>query len=303
VPVPTITGFGSQLQNIGKVRNKGLEFMLNTRNLVGSFKWTTDFNISRNINEVLALGPDDKPIYASAPNARNSFITEVGNPISNLFGYIFDGVYLTQEQINSQPHLSTDVPGDPIIRDTNNDGEISSADRAVIGNNQPDFIFGLNNKFRYKNFDLNILLNGSYGAEVLRLSSRFTDFYHGDRNGTKEAVARWRSAEQPGGGEYFRANRLYNGRQKQPSTYWVEDGSFTRIKNIILGYNFNNDVLSKMKFSSARVYFSVTNVYTFTDYWGFDPEASTTGTGLSKGGDYSSYPLARTYLLGLNFSF
>ncbi len=303
VPVPRITGFGSQLQNIGKVQNRGLEFTLTTRNLVGDFGWTTDFNISRNVNEVLALGPEDKPIFASAPNASNSFITEVGSPISNLYGYIFDGVYLTQNQIDTQPHLPSDVPGDPIIRDVNGDGEITSDDRAVLGNNQPDFILGLNNKFTYKNFDLSVLINGSYGAEVLRLSSRFTDFYHGDRNGNKEAVNRWRSPEQPGGGEYFRANRLYNGRQKEPSTYWVENGSFTRIRNVILGYTFNNSVLEKLKLGSARLYFSVTNLMTFTDYWGFDPEASTTGTDLSKGGDYSAYPLSRTYMFGVKVGF
>jgi len=303
VPVPRITGYGSQLQNIGKVRNRGFELMVSTHNTAGAFKWNTDFNISFNKNKVIALGPENKPIYASAPNASNSFITEVGKPISNLFGYIFDGVYMSQEQINNHAHLDTDVVGDPIIRDVNGDKKINSADRAVLGNNQPDFIFGLTNSFSYNNFDLKILLTGVYGNEVLTLSSRFTKFYHGDRNGRKEMVNRWRSPEQPGNGELFMANRLYQGLQKQPSSYWVQDGSYLRIKDVNLGYNFNADILNNIGISSAKIYFSISNLYTFTNYWGFDPEVSTTGTGLSKGGDYSGYPISRTFLLGINVNF
>lgn len=303
VPVPRITGYGSQYKNIGRVKNRGWEFLLSTRNLVGRFKWTSDLNISFNKNTVLALGPNNKPIYSSAPNANNSFITEVGQPISNIYGYVFDGVYTTEDQLKNHAHLSTDKLGDPVVRDVNNDGEINSDDRTILGNNQPDFIAGFNNKLNYKNFDLSVFLNATYGMEVLTLSSRFTKFYHGDRNARKEAVNRYRSPEQPGDGEYFIANASYKGLQGQPSSYWVQDASFVRIKNVSLGYNFNTALLRKLPVKSMRAYFSITNLYTFTSYWGFDPDVSTTGTGLSKGGDYSGYPLARTFLLGLNVNF
>ena len=303
VPVPRITGYGKQLQNIGKVRNRGLELMVSSRNTIHSFKWSTDFNISFNRNIVLALGPDNRPIYASAPNASNAFVTEVGKPMSNMYGYIFDGVYMTQEEIDNHAHLPSDVIGDPIIRDVNLDGIISSDDRTVIGNNQPDFIGGLTNNFSYKGFDLKILLTGLYGNEVFRLSSRFTKFYHGDRNSQTDVINRWRSPEQPGDGKIFRANTLYRGLQKEPSSYWIEDGSYLRIKEFNLGYNINSERLSGFGIKEARLFFTISNLYTFTNYWGFDPEVSTQGTGLTKGGDYSGYPVPRTFLLGFNINF
>lgn len=303
VPVPLITGYGTQLQNIGKVRNSGLELLANTRNVVGNFKWNTSFNISFNRNEVLALGPDDNPIYASAPNVSNGFITEVGEPIANFFGYFFDGVYLTEAEINASAHHPTTVPGDPIIRDINGDGIINADDRTIIGNNQPDFFYGISNNFSYRNFDLGIQIVGSEGAEVFTLSSRFTKYYHGGRNARADAANRWRSPEQPGDGHYFRANRNFSGLQKEPSNYWVQDASFLRIRNVTLGYNLPEKLLEKVSMQSSRLYFSVQNLYTFTDYFGFDPEVSTQGSGLSRGADYSGYPTPRTFTLGVNVAF
>lgn len=303
VPVPQITGYATQLQNIGKVQNQGVEFSATTRNLVNDFKWNTNFNISINRNKVLALGPDDNPIYASAPNVTNGFKTEVGQPIANFYGYIFDGVYTSEAQIEAHAHLSTDVPGDPIIRDVNGDGELNADDRTIIGNNQPDFIYGFSNDFSYRNFDLRIQLTGSQGGEVFSMSSRFTKYFHGERNARADAVNRWRSPEQPGDGEYFRANRNYLGLQKEPSSYWVQDASFLRIRNVTLGYNLPESVLGSSFIQSSRFYLSVQNLYTFTDYFGFDPEVSTSGDGLTRGGDYTGYPTARTFTLGVNLRF
>lgn len=303
VPVPRITGYATQLQNIGKVRNQGVELAVNTRNLVGNFTWSTNFNVSVNRNKVLALGPDDNPLYASAPNVPNGFITEVGEPIANFFGHIFDGVYSSEEQIEASAHHPTTVPGDPIIRDVNGDGEISSSDRTIIGNNQPDFMYGISNHFSYKNFDLGIQITGTQGGEVFSMSSRFTKFFHGERNARADAADRWRSPDQPGDGEYFRANRNFTGLQKQPSSYWVQDASFLRIRNVTLGYNLPESLLKKVSIQSSRLYFSIQNLYTFTDYIGFDPEVSTSGSGLTRGGDYSGYPTARTVTIGVNVVF
>ena len=303
VPVPTITGYEMQLQNIGKVQNRGVELSASTVNLTGNLKWTSNFNITFNRNIVLALGPDDSPIYASAPNVPNGFITEVGQPVANFYGYDFIGVYLTKEQIEASAHHPSTVPGDPIIRDVNEDGIINSDDRTVIGNNQPDFIFGFNNNFSYRNFDLGVQINGSQGAEVFSMSSRFTKWYHGERNARVDAVNRWRSPEQPGDGEYFVANRNYTGLQKQPSSYWVQDASYIRIRNVSLGYNLPESVLEKLPVQSSRFYISAQNLYTFTDYFGFDPEVSTSGSGLTRGGDYTGYPTARTITFGVNVVF
>jgi TonB-linked SusC/RagA family outer membrane protein len=303
VPVPRITGYETQLQNIGKVQNQGVEFSANTRNLVGNFKWSTNFNISLNRNKVLALGPDNNPVYASAPNVTNGFITEVGQPIANFFGYIFDGVYLTEEQIEASAHHPTTVPGDPIIRDVNGDGIINSDDRTIIGNNQPDFIYGISNNFSYKNFDLGIQILGSQGGEVFSMSSRFTKYFHGARNARADAANRWRSPDQPGDGHYFRANRNFSGLQKEPANYWVQDASFLRIRNVTLGYTLPEGLLDKASVQSSRIYFSIQNLFTFTDYFGFDPEVSTSGSGLTRGGDYTGYPTARTFTLGVNVVF
>lgn len=303
VPVPRITGYGTQLQNIGKVRNLGLEFSANTRNLVGSLKWSTNFNISFNRNKVLALGSDDNPIYASAPNVSNGFITEVGQPIANFFGYIFDGVYLDEEQIAASAHHPTTVPGDPIIRDVSEDGIINANDRTIIGNNQPDFFYGITNDFSYKNFDLGIQVLGSEGGEIFSMSSRFTKFFHGARNARADAANRWRSPEEPGDGHYFRANRNFSGLQKEPSNYWVQDASFLRIRNATLGYKLSQKLLDNASIQSLRIYFSVQNLYTFTDYFGFDPEVSTSGSGLTRGGDYTGYPTSRTFTVGVNVVF
>ena len=303
VPVPQITGYAVQLQNIGKVQNQGVEFSATTRNLVNSFKWSTNFNISVNRNKVLALGPDDNPIYASAPNVTNGFKTEVGQPVANFYGYVFDGVYTTEAEIEAHAHLPTDVPGDPIIRDVNGDGVLNADDRTIIGNNQPDFTYGLTNDFSYRNFDLRFQLTGSQGGEVFSMSSRFTKYFHGERNARADAVNRWRSPEQPGDGEYFRANRNYLGLQKEPSSYWIQDASFLRIRNVTLGYNLPSTILESSFIESSRFYFSVQNLYTFTDYFGFDPEVSTSGDGLTRGGDYTGYPTARTFTLGVNLGF
>lgn len=303
VPVPTLTGYASQLQNIGQVENKGMEYLLRTRNLTGAFKWSTDFNISFNRNKVLALGPDKRPIYAGAPNAGNTFITTIGKPIATFYGYRYDGVFKNQAELDAAPHMANDRPGDPRYVDINGDGIINASDKTFIGNNQPDYIFGFNNDFSYKRFDLNVSVNGSQGAELFSFFNRMVGIYHGDRNGLSKLNKRWRSETDPGDGTILRANRDPKGLQKEPSSYWVEDGSFVRIRNVSVGYTFDAGLLERLKVRSLRTYLTGQNLYTFTRYPGFDPETSSQGDGLSRGGDYLGYPPARTLILGVNISF
>ncbi|GAA4465752.1 TonB-dependent receptor [Nibrella saemangeumensis] len=303
VPVPTLTGYSSQLQNIGKVENKGMEYLLRTRNLIGKFRWSTDFNISFNKNKVLALGPDQRPIYAGAPNANNTFITTIGMPIATFYGYLYDGVFKNQAELDAAPHLANDRPGDPRYVDINKDGVINADDKTYIGNNQPKFIFGFGNDFAYKGFDLNLQVTGSQGAKLFSFFNRMVGIYHGDRNGLVKLNDRWRSESEPGSGDILRANRDPKGLQKEPSSYWVEDGSFVRIRNVSLGYTFNNTLTQRIHVRGLRVYVTGQNLYTFTKYPGFDPETSSQGDGLSRGGDYLGYPSARTIIAGLNVSF
>ncbi|QJW92347.1 SusC/RagA family TonB-linked outer membrane protein [Spirosoma taeanense] len=303
VPVPTLTGYASQLQNIGQVENKGMEYLLRTRNLTGKLKWSTDFNMSFNRNKVLALGPDQRPIYAGAPNANNTFVTTIGLPVATFYGYLYDGVFKNQAELDAAPHLANDRPGDPRYIDVNKDGVINASDKTYLGNNQPRFIFGFSNDFAYKGFDLNVQLTGSQGAKLFSFFNRMVGIYHGDRNGLTKLNDRWRSEENPGSGMILRANRDPKGLQKEPSSYWVEDGSFVRIRNLSLGYTFNSALIQKIHVKGLRAYLTGQNLYTFTKYPGFDPETSSQGDGLSRGGDYLGYPSARTIILGLNVSF
>ena len=303
VPIPTITGYGSQQQNIGKVQNRGIEIGLSTRNMIHEFKWNTDFNIAFNKNEVLALGPEDRPIYGSAPSANNTFITTVGQPIATFYGYKYVGVFMTQEDLDKYPHLDADKVGDPHYEDINGDKKITADDKTFIGNNQPDFIFGFSNSFEYKNFDLNIQTNGVYGNELFSFFYRMVGIYHGDRNGLSEMVDRWQSDDDRGDGYHFRANRNPKGLQKEPSSYWVTDGSFLRLRSVTLGYTFKSSFIQKLRFNSLRFYLTGQNLFTWTNYPGYDPETSSEGNGLSRGGDYSGYPSARSFLFGVNVGF
>ncbi|MGV3588773.1 MAG: SusC/RagA family TonB-linked outer membrane protein [Adhaeribacter sp.] len=303
VPVPTLTGYASQLQNIGQVENKGMEYLLRTRNLTGDFKWSTDFNISFNRNKVLALGPDARPIYAGAANAANTFITTIGQPVATFYGYKYDGVFKNQAELDAAPHLPNDRPGDPRYIDINNDGQITAADKTFLGNNQPKFIYGFNNDFSFKNFDFNVQLTGSQGAKIFSFFNRMVGIYHGDRNGRAKLNDRWRYETEVGSGDILRANRDPKGLQKEPSSYWVENGSYLRIRNLTLGYNFDNALLQRIRMKGLRLYVTGQNLYTFTKYPGYDPETSSEGSGLSRGGDYLGYPAARSFIAGLNVSF
>lgn len=303
VPVPTITGYATQLQNIGKVGNKGMEYLLKTRNMIGKFKWSTDFNISFNQNKVLALGPDSRPIYASAPSANNTFITAIGMPIATFYGYAYDGVFKNQAELNASPHLPNDRPGDPRYLDLNKDGAITADDKTYIGNNQPKFIYGFTNNFSYKNFDLSVQLTGSQGGQLFSFFNRMVGIYHGDRNGLIKMVDRWKSEGDVGTGNILRANRDPKGLQKEPSSYWVEDGSFLRIRSVTVAHTFDKKMLNRIGLKGIRVYLTGQNLFTFTKYEGFDPETSSQGNGLSSGGDYLGYPTARTIIGGLNVSF
>ena len=299
VPVPAITGFTSQLTNIGELQNKGFEFLLSTKNLVGNFKWSTDFNISANRNKVLKLGSDNAPILS---NQWGTTITEVGKPIANFYGYIFDGVFMNQTDLNNYPHLALATPGDPRIRDVNEDGKIDANDRATIGNAQPDFIFGITNNFQYKNFDFSFCLQGQYGNEIMNSQARFSKTYNGGRNEYAMAVNYWKSESDPGDGTFFKPMLSYNAQQNAFSSFWVEDGSYLRIRNVQLGYNLPQKVLSHSPFTSVKIYVNAENLHVFSSYSGYDPENSAY-SGLQMGNDYGATPMPKTISVGLKVNF
>ena len=304
VPVPSITGYSTQMQNVGKVQNRGMEYQLSTKNIVKKdFKWSSDFNISFNRNKVLEVGPDGRPIYGSAPNATNAFITKPGFPIASFYGYVFQGVFKDQAELDKYPHLAADKVGDGRYLDVNKDGKMDQNDKDIIGGNNPKFTAGLNNNFSYKNFTLGVQLTGVYGSQLFSFFKRMVGIYHGDRNALIEQLGRWKSPSDPGDGIHFRPTRNPTGWQRDPSSAWVTDASYIRIRNVSLAYDFNASKIKQLKLNGLRIYMTGQNLFTFTKYPGYDPDTSSEGTGLAKGGDYLGYPAARSIILGVNVTF
>ena len=303
VPVPSITGYTSQMQNVGKVQNRGMEFQLSTKNLVKEFKWSSDFNISFNRNKVLEVGPDGRPIYGSAANANNAFITKPGFPIASFYGYVYQGVFMSQEELDKYPHLPGDKIGDGRYLDVNKDGKMDQNDKDIIGDNNPTFTAGFNNNFSYKNFTLGVQFSGTYGSQLFSFFKRMVGIYHGDRNALIEQTDRWQSVDNPGDGIHFRPTRTPSGWQRDPSSAWVTNASFLRLRNLSLAYDFESSVIKSLKMKGLRLYMTGQNLFTITKYPGYDPDTSSEGDGLSKGGDYLGYPAARSVIFGVNVTF
>jgi TonB-linked SusC/RagA family outer membrane protein len=302
VQVPTLTGFATAAQNIGQMENKGFELAVNTRNVVGQFTWTTDLNFSINRNKVLTLGPTGDPIR-NGTGIGETNITQIGLPIGNLFGYKQIGVFKNLEDLNSYPRFADTQPGDVKYEDVNGDGKIDANDRTTLGNNQPDFIYGMTNNFSYKGFDLSIAIQGVQGGKILNLSRRFINSLEGNANQLTVALSRWRSPNDLGDGITPRANSRTTGNNNAVSSRWVEDASYFRIRNITLGYNVPSKLVQKAKIQSFRIYGGVQNALTISKYLGYNPEVSGYESPLTGGVDYGTYPLARTYTLGVNIGF
>jgi TonB-linked SusC/RagA family outer membrane protein len=316
VPVPDITGFATQLTNIGKVRNRGFEFSLATKNTVGEFKWTTDFNLSFNRNKVLKLGPGDAPLIFT--DFVVTVKTEVGQPVSNFYGYIFDGVYNNQGQINGSAHATGTTPGDPIVRDVNGDGVINANDRTTIGNAQADFTSGITNTFTFKGFEFAFMFQGSFGGEIANQLTRYTGIWNGGRNAYADVANYWRSESNPGDGTHFKPSVNPSAVVQSFSNYWIEDATFVRLKNIRVGYTIPQKFIKKTPMKSLRLYANAENVHLFSKYRNYDPEnttyspttpsstatsSSTVPSGAFVGVDYGSYPAPRIITFGAKVDF
>ncbi|WP_254412625.1 TonB-dependent receptor [Dyadobacter diqingensis] len=305
VPVPVVSGFTSVFKNIGKLENKGIELSITSHNISkGSFRWSTRFNISGNRNKLLALGPDNAPmIFTPAVFSGMQKINQVGSPIFSYYGYKYDGVYKNQSEIDSDPaHYSTATPGDGRYADVNGDGKLDANDRTQIGNYNPDFIWGLTNNLSYKGFDFSFLFQGVQGTDVLDENIHRSLLYHEGRNYYKSAVNRWRSEAEPGDGYHYKLSVDLNGYEKTPSSYWINDGSYFRLKSLTLGYTFPAEILQKIRVSSLRVYLTGQNLFTHKDIPVYDPENfSGDMTDASRRGvNANPYPTAKTYSFGIN---
>lgn len=314
VPVPMTTGYKTRLENIGKVNNKGVEFNIATNQKTGKVEWNVYFNISKNINEVKELGPGNADIISTGSVGNAYFITRVGEPIGSYYLPVVEGVFKNQQEVDESLHyvdsksnygLNDSKPGDFKFKDVNGDGklDISDTDRAIVGNYMPDFTYGFGGSLRWKGIDFGIVFQGVHGNEILNLSRRYFYNHEGNMNNYKGALNRWKSEENPGSGMNVRANRVSKGQNGNTSTWHVEDGSYLRIKNISLGYTLPEHWVKKAFLQSARIYCSLQNPFTFTDYEGYNPEVSNRSAATTNGEDYGVYPLARTTTIGVNLTF
>lgn len=308
VPTPSLTGYTSARQNIGKVKNSGWELALTTRNMTRDLKWTTDFNISFNRNVVMALGPSGEPIFGNY-QLTGTHITQVGNAMGNFYGYQVEGIFQNQQEIADNPSFSDSKPGHFRFKDVNGDGKLSIDDRTILGNPMPDFIYGLTNTLSYKGFDLSILLQGVQGNEIMHLGRRYYANYAGTANGMREMMNSWKSEQDPGDGKTPRVNRdlsryASSNASANVSSVMIEDGSFLRVRNVSLGYTIPSNYLAKLLVRSARIYANLQNPITWTKYTGYNPEVSVQGgSPLEPGVDHGGYPIAKVFTIGLNVGF
>ncbi len=309
VKVPGSSGFSSGLKNIGEVENKGFELAVNATPIEGNFIWNTSLNLTYNKNKVLNLG-DVSFIYPSQPGQDETGIhlgriIQVGQPLGTFYGYVYDGLFNTTDDIASSAQ-PTARPGDIRYKDISGpdgtpDGMINDLDRTIIGCAQPKLFGGFNNTFSYKNFDLNVNTLFTIGNDVYNGTRVTMENMQGSTNMLALTINHWTPDKQ----NASLPRPLRSKAVMRVSNQYVENGSYLRFQNITLGYNVPSEFLSFAKYvSSLRLYASLQNFFTITSYSGDNPEVSKYGQdNLGAGYDAFSYPFAKSVLFGLNIRF
>ena len=327
--------------NYGHIRNTGLEITLNTHPLIGQFQWDSEMQISFNKNKLIALnGTASSAIVGYAQWGQTQVTkTDIGESLYSFYGYVCDGIYQDLQDLETSPKPSayptngvfnganTTYVGDIKYKDLNGDGVINEDDRTIIGSPLPKFTFGWTNTFRYKNFDLNIFINGSYGNKVMNLTKRnLTNMNTAWSNQHTDVIDRARlepidpSIVYTDGSKWY--NHVENVRVANPdaslpraiigdpndndriSDRYVEDGSYLRLKNLALGYTFPKKLIKSLGVENLRLYCNIQNLFTITGYDGYDPEIGVSTMSINvMGVDYGRYPSPTTYSFGLNMSF
>jgi TonB-linked SusC/RagA family outer membrane protein len=327
VPIPNSSGFSSFRTNLGSVRNNGWEIDFTSHNTVGSVKWTTQINLSRERNEVLDMGTTTQFIQT---NWDAQFITKVGGPVSQFYVYETDGLLTPDDFITDvsgpQPKFTAKVPifagqipGNLKYKDQNADGVINSSDLVAYGTNLPDFLYGITNTVTWKNFELSALLQGVVGGKICFLGQRHIDAGLGGNN----CYPRWLHQWKPDYEALYGAGNDPLPRDMGIDWSWdgytpsqvgvrgnnnddtrIYDGTYLRVKNVTLSYNMPQSILSHISMKAARIYVSVDNWYTWTNYVSYDPETNSIGNSTTQlGVDYQTYPLSRRLIFGINVTF
>ena len=295
LPLPTSTGFENKIVNLdGYIENKGFEFAVNASiiNKV-NFSWNTSYNMSFNSNVVKGI-PDNASIRSTQLQnlGGNLTITKNDLPLASFWGYNSEGV--------------DPATGDLIFTDNDGVAGITPSDKQAIGNPMPDFTYGFINEFSYKNWDLNVVIDGVYGNDIYNAGKQNLQAMRFPENQSADIVTRWRN---PGDiSDIPRAIATDPNGNADINSRWVEDGSYLRVRDISLSYNFENNFTEKLKVSGLSIYANLKNWFTFTDYSGYSPEVNRSLGGvdsvaLTQGVDYGSYPQAKTFSIGLNIEF
>lgn len=305
-PVPSTTGFTTFQDNLGAMSNRGIELALNTTNISSQFiKWTTGINFAKNINKILDLGGPQSVLTGTVssslyPGGQNSSILQVGKPIGSFYGYVYDGIWQSTQQIAASGITNAVKPGDPRYKDLNGDHIINASDRTIIGNALPKFTYGFNSNLTVGQFNLFVLIQGVYGNKIMNENKIETE--NGTTNDNKLAYVLTRSFGMPGSDNTLPSVGSTLRRSLGPTSDILENGSYLRFKTITLSYNLPLPKVSKV-FKSASVYVTGQNLFTITKYSGYDPEVNTydtaSGNYTSLGTDYNPYPNIKTYTLGL----
>ncbi|MFC3355644.1 SusC/RagA family TonB-linked outer membrane protein [Sphingobacterium zeae] len=294
VEIPWTSGYASSLQNFGSVSNKGVEWGLKSRNIEGLFSWSTDVNFSLNRNTVLKIG-DGASSYIFG-----NYIIKAGESLGTFYGNVTDGILQSGEEVIKGKFTGNASPkaGDRLYKDIDGDGQFTTAnDRTILGNAQPDFIFGLTNSMSYKGFDLSFLIQGTVGNDLLNINRQNLEMFTGQQNASIEALERWTSSNP---------SHSYPRAKLDPapvfSDQFVESGSFVRLKSLHFGYSLPKEWLQHAKIKGLNLYLTAQNVLTWTKYTGFDPEV-TSGSNVQIGTDLGIYPASRSFSAGVSLTF
>ena len=304
--VPVTSGYSDVYVpyiNAGKIRNKGVEVLLTTHNInTGKLQWSTDIVFAYNKNEVMDINSDTPLTTGEIGLNYNLARIQPGYPINVFYGFVHDGIFQTQEEVDhhavqvpgTDPATST-APGDIRFKDLNSDGIINDDDRTFIRDPNPDFTFSLNNTISMGNFNLSVFFQGVYGNEIFNANRLYTENMSVTTNQSTSVLERWRGP----GTSTFMPRAVFgdpNNNSRQ-STRYIEDGSYVRLKNISLSYDVPLDKMKNSFFDSVKLYVSGQNLFTLTNYSGFDPEVGPTGI------DNNIYPVVRTITLGTTLGF
>jgi TonB-linked SusC/RagA family outer membrane protein len=301
LPLPISSGYSSILTNLGGMRNSGFEFSVSARVISqADFSWVSTLNFSTQRNEVTDIGGLPSISMGNAKLTGNTTITRVGDPLNSYYGFNVIGFFESQGQIDASAQPGADL-GFPIIEDVDGDGAITPDDRVILGSQFADFGYGFSNVLTYKNLTLDLFIQGENGADLLNVNTvqgmfpanfrrnRYAPLIT-DQWAPDNTDAAWPTAVNPYRYESYKVNNLV-----------IEDASYLRLKTVTLSYLFSNIKLNMLE--SIRVYVKGQNVFTITNYSGFNPETNMFGSGSTARLDWNAYPVARVWMIGLDVTF